>query len=664
MGTRVAGAETVYAAAQAWVDRSLRRDDSLFTPGRRIWASEWLGELRQRFLDSPDESPGTFVDRLERQLEGSPPEAYQLMAEVLYAHFLIVHTTDSSDELKRLESVLAWSPDPVIIPPELVAGLAPGLANPGMAFHTYRPFQVGLIIEFAEQWKQLVPDERQRLVDGPWAFKDFLLQLKLQSDLLRERQNTPGIQRQALLHLVHPDTFESIVSVDHKNKIAAAFDDLVDDSSQDVDRKLQTIRSALEGSHVGETVHFYSPDIRKQWDDNYQLDLWDEFVKSAREYVDSGQLDVEENDYKIEIGQRIAQAREAALARASNWPDLVKNSISSNLVFHVTIARFRDWVGEGSDDSIAALETLWVDGGASARERVRAFAGLLPSSAISGVGVRTTVASVLLMGMDVQEYPPFRVTLFEGAYKRTGYEQPSDDADEADLYGHALDFLDRFIEEASERNLHLRHRLDAQSVVWAISRKTDDPPDPPEPTDLAELAEELSLPLAFLDEVGLLLEDKRQVIFQGPPGTGKTFVAQELAQCLAGTDERVTVVQFHPSYAYEDFVQGYRPALENGQPTFVLKSGPLLLAAQAARDEPEATHFLVIDEINRGNLAKVFGELYFLLEYREKGIRLQLGMTTPFGPTVMTSSGPTPRGHDQLVWAPPLVAARRRSAKV
>ena len=624
MGTRIVGAETVYAAAAAWVDRGLRRDDSLFTPGRPLWASEWLGELRQRFLDSPDESPGTFFDRLERQLDGSSPEAYQLMAEVLYVHFLIVRTTDSSDELKRLKSVLDWSPDPASIPPELVDGLAPGLASPGMAFHTYRPFQVGLLIEFADQWKQLSPAERQHLLADPWAFKAFVMELELQSNLLRNRQNTPGIQRQALLHLVHPDAFESIVSVDHKNKIAAAFDGLVDGSSQDVDRKLQQIRSELEDAHDGGAVHFYSPDIRKQWDDNYQLDLWDEFVKSAREYVDSGQLDIEENDYKIEIGQRIAQAREAALGRASNWPELVKNSISSNLIHRVEIAKFRDWVDDAPSEALSALRAIWADSDTSVSERVQGFAELLPTSASGGAGLRTTLASVLLMGLDVREYPPFRVTLFEQAYTRTGYKQPDENANEAALYDHALGFLDRFIEEASERDLRLRHRLDAQSVLWAVLTKGGSPEVEPETaTTLDQLAEKLNLPIAFLTDIERLLEDKRQVIFQGPPGTGKTFAAQEVARCLAGSDGRVTVVQFHPSYAYEDFVQGYRPALENGQPTFVLRSGPLLLAAQAARAEPDAKHYLVIDEINRGNLAKVFGELYFLLEYREKGIRLQ-----------------------------------------
>ena len=140
--------------------------------------------------------------------------------------------------------------------------------------------------------------------------------------------------------------------------------------------------------------------------------------------------------------------------------------------------------------------------------------------------------------------------------------------------------------------------------------------------DLNTLAGDLLFDIAELRNIERLLDDKRQVIFQGPPGTGKTYVAQKLAACLAGSDERVRLVQFHPSYAYEDFVQGFRPTLEGGQPGFTLRDGPLLEAAKRARKEPDTRHFLVIDEINRGNLAKVFGELYFLLEYRDHKMRL------------------------------------------
>ena len=139
------------------------------------------------------------------------------------------------------------------------------------------------------------------------------------------------------------------------------------------------------------------------------------------------------------------------------------------------------------------------------------------------------------------------------------------------------------------------------------------------------LADELYLPTDFLEEIHALLEEKKQVIFQGPPGTGKTYVAQKLAEHIAGSKDQVTLVQFHPSYDYVDFVHGYRPALmDNGQPGFRLQDGPLLRAAKnAAGDESDTKHFLVIDEINRGNLAKVFGELYFLLEYRDSEIDLQ-----------------------------------------
>ena len=123
-------------------------------------------------------------------------------------------------------------------------------------------------------------------------------------------------------------------------------------------------------------------------------------------------------------------------------------------------------------------------------------------------------------------------------YRRTGYEPPNHDADEAALYDHALGFLDRLIGEASKRGLNLRDRLDAQSVVWAVIRSDEEPPEEDEelaePASLAQLAEKLSLPVSFLENIESLLDDKRQVIFQGPPGTGKR--RKHYRQCGVGSD--------------------------------------------------------------------------------------------------------------------------------
>ena len=423
------GPEHIYTAAQQFVDDALRSDGSLFTPKRPIWTRENIQDLYDRFVRQPDTSKRTFIEKFQGQLRNAPPETIQLAGEMIYVHLLMPSDIGKIAKRTLLDAILSWAaPHRVSIPTALDAALGHGLAVVGMGFRTYRPHQLWLLLEFMKTWKELPSDERNTDLADPWMFKQLLFSVTVRSGYA---------QREALLHLVFPDIFEPIVSRDHKRRVAEAFSQHVKEPSQDVDRQLLQIQTAL-AQEQGHPVDFYQPPLDRVWDPYHT--------------------------YRRQHEERAAAQPES------------------------------------------------------------------------------------------------------------------------------------------------RSQL---------------PPTPAESDTLTRLADELMVEHPFLVEIETLLQDKHQIIFYGPSGTGKTYLARKLAECFAGSQERVEIVQFHPSYAYEDFVEGYRPKALNGQPGFQLMDGPLKRIADAASKDPAHTYVLLIDELNRGNIAKVFGELYYLLEYRGERIALQ-----------------------------------------
>ena len=653
MGTRItwAGADKVYKAAQLWVERALRADDSLFRQGTPIWSAQRLAQLRERFLDNPDESRDDFFEKLRGQLDESPNEVYQLMGEVLYVHFLVANNIGGGTKIDRIRRALRLAPTPVDIPPELMEALNHGILNPGTGFNTYRFYQLGLIIEFVEQWKHQPDDERERVLNNPWKFKEFLMEFEATSDPMRSRPNTPRAQRQALLHLVYPDIFEAMVNVDHKNDIARAFAEVVDPSEVDLDRKLGQIRRSLEPRYGSKDHLFYMDPIRVQWDRDYKPDPWESFVAWARRFYGWSQFHDMERGYKLRAGEALGAVKKALADENPDWESLLTKTLRD------PANGLRDWRAINAVVELEpsrkeqALQRIWgIDSSDSLKERVRGF------QEYGRFGTPGVMASILLMAEDPTGFPMYGYTPLKTAYQLTGYPvEPNDSTDAWERYEHALGFFDEFMKQASNRGLQITDFLDAQSLVWCVTRYekefmpddwTDDekdqlifyreggrltpPPPPPtedpwSPSKVAALAGNLLWKPEEVQEIVEDLQEKRQVIFYGPPGTGKTYVARAIAQQCRLNGGDFEIVQFHPSYSYEDFVEGFRPRLIDGHPGFELVPGPLLRIADKARERQESTFVLVIDEMNRGNVAKVFGELYFLLEYRDEEVQLQYG---------------------------------------
>ena len=176
--------------------------------------------------------------------------------------------------------------------------------------------------------------------------------------------------------------------------------------------------------------------------------------------------------------------------------------------------------------------------------------------------------------------------------------------------------LIRFAFDGEDQDISqfLRNPYWGERYGYPDDQESGEGEDSPPPYDIGNIISEgCFLDRATLESMLQRLQTKRNIILQGPPGTGKTWLAKKLAYALIGQkdEDKVRQVQFHPNLSYEDFVRGWRPQSDG---TLGLVDGPFLESSEVARQDSNGSYVIVIEEINRGNPASIFGELLTLLE--------------------------------------------------
>ena len=646
----------MYDLHQRWLSDVLPRGDSLFTPGERVWTTENLDELVRDFVSNPDLTPGkSYLDKLRDQLAQSSDAARQLMAELHVIHFLAIATSaiSASKKLADLRAIVSWMQAPVDIPDDVAQAMSPGLVHPGQWALTRRDTQITWLIELSRAAKARTAG----LPEDPWELRAFAQSVVTPSS---------GAARLAFLHLARPDTFEPCVSVEHKAMMVQRFRQLTG-IADDVDRQLVDIRRALSAEY-GEGFSFYDEPMFRRW---YRGKAWKEFMAWLERFRAEPRFDEWERDYKLLLAGLLDSARQKLMAGDHAWTRDLESAIKhsdNNLTGWRINQPFLQWVNENQATADGALRLLWSQEGA-ASARLEKFLAAVPPDVLQQPGQRLNMGTFLLMGTDATTYPPAKITPFWTAWRLTGFGEESPSASIAEIYDRILLFLDELQHDARDWKAPLRDRLDAQGAVWLLTKwdvakfglptswsdddwrkfdlwratepesdEVDGPADGGDdgvepPVDyIAEAAKDLCLDRSVLDEIVQLLDDKRQVVLYGPPGTGKTYLALRLARAIAETDDsRVSIVQFHPATTYEDFFEGLRPTLTDaGEVIYQRTDGPLVDLADRATADPDRAYVMVIDEINRANLPKVFGELLFLLEYRDESARTLYRPTAPF----------------------------------
>ena len=578
-------------------DHMLGDGKSVIRPETTIWTISAAEELRSRIEDDPKEGKAfTQWEKLDEQLKGASDDVILLAAELVFLREHPLRSSSPNTRRFHIERVLSHLQDPVEIPSQMESWLSRPRGKAGFTSgqgYNGRLWKHLIWTAIFIKHLQSLPDsDREHLKSDAWAF---------QKAMLDSGKDSTDI-RYALQFLAHPDVFEPIASHNLKERIRAGFLELIDETTTDnpaqIDEDLLKIRASL-ATEFTEPFHFWTPEVQKLWDPGV-IETEPSSASTSNSVTARDDSEPRPRHYwlytpgeQASMWNKFAEAGIMAIAwdelgdfgQYETQEDIRLELVSANPAFKNTNSAKAIW---DFQHEIAVGDIIYVQHG---------------SGKIVGRGKVTSAA----------KYDSTR-----DSFKNIR----SVDWDYIGSWASPENTSTKTLTDITS-NIDYVEQLEAIITGEPDTEEAIDPVNLPR-YDRADFLDDVFISESRYDRLRSLLKRKKNVILAGPPGVGKTFAAERLAYSIMEEKDpsRIQMVQFHQSYTYEDFLMGLRPNASGG---FELHEGPFYrFCKEALNDDQSRPYFFIIDEINRGNISKIFGELLMLIEADKRGHELRL----------------------------------------